>query len=353
MTTFFRTLARPIAGLMLVAVLYLAACSDQAAAPGADNAATASMTDHEAAGVSEILPMPTLEAAALQGEKLEVVATTSIIGDVVGQVGGGSIELTTLMGPAQDPHSYQPAARDLTAVAEADVVFINGWDLEESLANDLQNIAASTPVVPISAGIRPLAIREAAHESEGTNHEHGAVDPHVWFDIQNVKQWVGNVEEVLSRLDPQNADLYAGNAAAYLARLDELETFTETSLATIPENNRFLVTNHDSLQYFAEAYGFTVLDTVIPAASTLAEPSAADLAQLISTMETHGTCTIFSEASASDEIAKTAAGELSGCAEVQLLPLYTGALGPPGSGADSYIGMFRSNVETIVQGLGS
>jgi len=311
--------------------------------------------DHEAE--AEMLTLPEVTAVDLNGEPLRVVATTSIMGDVVAQVGGEVINLKVLVGPGQDPHSYEPAARDLTAVAEAHVIFINGWDLEEGLVDDLANIGEGALVVPISANINPLVFREDAHEhedeehEEGEEHEHSGADPHVWFSIHNVEQWVENVAHVLSGLDPGNAAVFEANAAAYAEALEELEAYAAAQLDTIPAENRFLVTNHDAFGYFAEAYGFTVLGTVIPSMSTLAEPSATDLTELIAAMAEHSVCTIFTETTVNDALAQTVAGELSGCDEVQILPLYTGAIGPEGSGADSYIGMFRANVDAITAGL--
>ena len=297
------------------------------------------------------LTLPELEPPGLaEGEKLQVVATTNIIGDVVSQVGGDSIALTTLMAPGQDPHSYVPGARDLTAVAGADVIFINGWDLEEGLVKDLKNIGEGIPIVPISANIDPLPFGD----DQGDDQDHAAsvtADPHVWFSVDNVQQWVSNVEEVLSILDPANAAVYAANAAAYRADLDDLATYVASQMESIPGEKRFLVTNHDAFGYLEADYGLTAVGTVIPGASTLAEPSASDLADLINTMKEYGLCTIFSETANSDTLAQTVAGELDTCDEVKVLPLYTGSLGPAGSGADSYIGMFRTNVDTIISGL--
>lgn len=320
--------------------------------------------DHEHEAEAEMLLLPEVTAVDLNGEPLRVVATTSIMGDVVAQVGGDAIDLTVLMGPGQDPHSYEPGAQDLTAVAEADVVFVNGWDLEEALAADLESIGEESLIVPISANIAPLAIGEDEHEHEGEEaeheeedeheegeHHHSGADPHVWFSIHNVEQWVENVEHVLSDLDPANAATYEANAAAYAESLEELETYAETQLDSIPAENRFLVTNHDAFGYFAQEYGFTVLGTVIPSISTLAEPSASDLTDLIGAMEEHNVCTIFTETTVNDALAQTVASELSNCDAVQVLRLYTGAIGPEGSGADSYIGMFRTNVDAIAAGL--
>lgn len=318
--------------------------------------AVSTPTDH--ATDADMLTLPKLTAVELNGAPLKVVATTSIIGDVVAQVGGEAIELTTLMGPGQDPHSFEPSARELTAVADAHVIFVNGWDLEEALVHDLEEIGEGVPIVPISANIEPLAFGEDDHEdedheneAEDEDHGHSGADPHVWFSVANVQQWVENAQTVFSELDPANAASYESNAAAYLAELADLENYAETQLAQIPAENRFLVTNHDSFGYFAEAYNFTVLGTVIPGSSTLAEPSASDLTALVATMAEHNLCTIFTEVTVSDSLAKTAAGELSNCDEVQVLSLFTGAIGPSGSGADSFVGMFRANVDAIVEGL--
>lgn len=327
--------------------------------------------EHGHAEEAEMLMLPALDAVALNGAPLQVVATTSIIGDVIARVGGTAIQLTTLMGPGQDPHSYTPAARDLTAVANAHVIFVNGWDLEEGLLRDLEAIGENAPIVPISANIQPQAFGahspdeehghegedeyghedEDEHEEDEHGHEHSGADPHVWFSIHNVEQWVENVAHVLSDLDPANAEMYESNAAAYKDELEALEAYAAAQLAAIPEQNRFLVTNHDSFGYFAREYGFEILGTVIPGVSTLSEPSASDLAGLIAEMAEHGVCTIFTETTVSDSLAQTVAGELSACDDVQVLQLYTGAIGPAGSGADSYVGMFRANVDTIVSGL--
>ncbi len=339
-------LHKGIWGLIVVITLFLVGCAQ----------APVQEVDHD-----EILALPDLEAVELDDGALKVVATTSIIGDVVGQVGGDDIELTTLMEPGQDPHSYEPGARELTAVASADVIFISGWDLEEGLVTDLAEIGNDVPLISISANIEPLTFGDHEHKHDdheheeadevADEHEHNGIDPHVWFNIANVAQWSENAVTVLSALDPANAETYADNAAAYQLELDNLAQYVEPQLATIPASNRFMVTNHDTFSYFAAAYDFELIGTVIPAASTLAEPSANDLTALISEMEAHAVCTIFTETTISDSLAQTITAELDDCDEVQVLELYTGAIGPAGSGADSYIGMFRANVDTIVAGL--
>ena len=334
-------LQRHMRGLIFVLLISLIGCTQT---PGQDSPQ------------DEILDLPALKAVELNGNALKVVATTSIIGDVVAQVGGDAIELTTLMGPGQDPHSYTPGARELTAVANADVIFVNGWNLEEGLVADLDEISADIPLVPISAKIEPLVTGVDAHDHEqkdatANDHQHSNVDPHVWFSIPNVTQWTQNVAVVLSELDPQNSEVYANNAAAYLEALDALAASVEPQLAAIPAEKRFLVTNHDTFSYFANAYDFELIGTVIPAASTLAEPSASDLTELIAEMETHAICTIFTENTINDALAQTITAELDSCDEVRVVQLYTGALGAANSGADNYIDMFRTNVAAIVAGL--
>ena len=123
------------------------------------------------------LARPTIAAAALDGRPLRVVATTSLVGDAVARVGGEAIALTTLMSPGQDPHSYQPGAADLTAASEADLIFVNGWGLEEGLVNDLANIGGEAQLVPISAGITPLLVEDEADPADEADHAHEAPTP--------------------------------------------------------------------------------------------------------------------------------------------------------------------------------
>lgn len=299
------------------------------------------------------LTLPELQPADLApGEQLQVTATTSVIGDVVSQVGGEAIVLTTLIGPGQDAHSYQPAPSDLIGVTSADVVFVNGWQLEEGLLRDVEKAAEDVPLVPISAGITPLpAGAHREDEGDGEEQAHGVADPHVWMDPHLVRRWVENVEVVLSALDPDRAATYEDNSAAYRAQLDMLIAYSEEQLGALPETQRRLVTNHEALTYFARAFDFEIIGTVIPAASTVSEPSARALASLVKEMEAAGVCTIFTDSAANPALAEATAAELGNCDEVAVLPLYTGTLGAPGSGADSYLGMMRTNVDTIVAGL--
>ncbi len=290
-------------------------------------------------GETNQLSIPDLKKVDLKiDENLKVIATSSIIGDVVFRVGGENIFLTILMGAGQDPHSFEPSARDLTAVAEADVIFVNGWDLEAGLLDDIKNVAEGIPLVPISAGISPIPLDVG-------------YDPHVWMNPQNVLQWVENVTFTFSKLDPPNEADYKSNAAIYKIELDRLIGEIENQLSGISERDRKLITNHDSLGYFAAAYGFEILGTIIPGGDTLAEPSASSLSALVTLMAEEKICALYAETTSNNKLAQSVASELEDCESVQILSLYTGALGPSGSGVDSYIGMMESNVNSILAGI--
>ncbi len=291
------------------------------------------------------LKIPELEAIELDDGKLRVVATTSIIGDVVSHVGGEAIELLTLMEPGQDPHSYEPTAGELTRAADAHLILVNGWDLEEGLVDDLANVAEDAIMVPLSADITPLTFGQNV-QAVSDNHD-GQADPHVWLDPHLVRQWVLNLEGVLAKMDPDNANIYRDRSQAYLEELDQLIEYYDEIVAMIPTELRKVVTNHDSFAYFADQYDFEIIGTVVPAASTLAEPSATELAQLVQIMEREKVCTIFSEATANDRLASAVASELPGCEQVKIISLYTGALGVSGSPADNYLGMMRANIDAI------
>ena len=310
----------------------------------------------EEAGEGDFLPvltLPELQAITTNSGKLHVVATTSIIGDVISHVGGRQIDLVVLMQPGEDPHSYEPSAGDLAAVAESDVIFVNGWDLEEGLIGNLENVAQGAPLVPISANVKPQApgMTGRAINPDGDDPEHRVVDPHVWLDPHLVRQWVENVATVFSQLDPVNVSVYEENAQAYLGQLEALIADFEEQVDSIPADRRKLVTNHDSFGYFAEAYDFEILGTVIPAASTLAEPSAKELAGLVDIMEEAQLCTLFAESTSNAQLAQALSAEVSNCEQVQVVPLFTGALGPAGSDANTYIDMMRDNIDAISNGL--
>lgn len=320
-----------------------------------------------------VYTLPDFDSAEFANGKPNVVATTSIIGDVVGNIGGDSISLTTLMGVGEDAHNYEATPSDLVALEQADVIFVNGWGLEEQLDSVIEQNHPDKMVV-ISAGIDPHALEQEhdahdeedghdneedhddeedhdEHEGEDAHdeHDHGSEDPHAWWAIPNVEVWAENVAQVLGQIDPNNADVYAQSLADYQRELSDLSAEVDALLADLPPEKRKLVTNHDSFSYFADSYEFEVVGSVIPSFSTSAEPSASDLARLVGAMEAEGVCTLFAEVAQNVRLAETVSAELKTCDTVQLLSLYTDSVGEGEAG--SYIGMYRSNVETIVNGL--
>ncbi len=185
------------------------------------------------------------------------------------------------------------------------------------------------------------------HEEEGHDgHDHGEFDPHFWFDPPRVKRAVTDIAARLSVLDPAGAEIYMSNADAYNAQLDELHAWTVEQVEMIPQDHKFLVTSHDSMGYFANLYGFKVLGFVITTA-TESEPSAEDLAELSRKVEEYGVPAVFGETIMSERLVTAVAAE-SGA---ELVRLYSGSLGPEGSGAETYIGMARANVQEIVEAL--
>ena len=195
------------------------------------------------------------------------------------------------------------------------------------------------------------AIEEIEHlteegEEEHEGHGHGVHDPHFWFDPIRVKLVVNDIAARLSVLDPDGRDEFNANASAYNAQLDELHAWTQEQVAVVPDDRRYLVTSHDSFGYFADLYGFEVVGVIL-STTTEVEPSPADLAELTHEVEEYGVPAIFGETTVSERLAASIAAE-SGA---ELVRLYSGSLGIEGSGAETYIGMIRTNVERIVGAL--
>jgi ABC-type Zn uptake system ZnuABC Zn-binding protein ZnuA len=272
-------------------------------------------------------------------------------------VARNTVDLTVLIAIGQGPHSYEPTPQALAAIEDANVIFVNGLDLEEVLMTTIENTATGV-VVPVSAGIEPLVVekneREGAeeHAEEGSEHVHANGNPHFWMDPANVIVWTQNIETVLSQADPANQEQYAANADAYRARLEEVDAYARQQLALVPEANRKLVTDHDSLEYFAKAYGFEMIGTVIPGTSTTGEASAGDVAALVDVIRQQNVPAVFVGTSASrglQSLADTIANEVG--SQVKVLPLLTGSLAPMGQPGDTYLGLIRFDVDQIVEGL--
>ena len=268
------------------------------------------------------------------GQKLQVVATTNLVGDVVARVGGDRIHLTTLIGWGVDPHSYAPSPRDTAAVHDANLLFANGAGLEVFLAEMLANAGGRGVQVYLSSG---LQLRTLSGEGQ---------DPHVWFDVRNVVQWVSTVEQFLSALDPANAAAYQANAAAYTAELQALDVWIVQQVATIPQANRKLVIDHPVFGYFSDRYGFQQIGAVYPL-NPSAEPSAQDVAALEQVIRQYNVPAVFSENTVSPKLADQVATDTG----VKLFLLYTDSLGGPGTPAATYLDMMHYDVGILVSAL--
>jgi manganese/iron transport system substrate-binding protein len=275
---------------------------------------------------------------------LKVVATTTIVGDVVSQIGGEAIDLKVLLPPGSDPHSFQPAPKDLVSVADADVVFANGAGLEAFLEPLVQNAGGSAQVVDLSEGTS-LVESQDVHANEKETNSSG--DPHTWFDPANVEAWTAYIEEALSAADPEHAADYEANAQAYRAKLQELDAWIEQQVELIPQANRKLFTDHASFTYFANRYGFEQVGAVIPAYSTLAEPSAKDLASIESAMREFSVKTIFTSEAANRALLERVAQDTG----ASLVRLYNGSLSEADGPAATYLDFMRFDVEALVEAL--
>lgn len=276
---------------------------------------------------------------------LKVVASTTIVGDVVEQVGGGLIELTVLFPPGTDPHTFEPRPQDIAALSEAKVVAVNGLGLEEALVTVLDANVKGL-LVQVSEGVEVLALAEDEHEAE-VDHQHEGADPHVWTDPNNVMVWVRNISAALSEADPSNADAYRANADAYLASLVELDAWIRAEIDQIPAERRKLVSDHLALGYFADEYGLEQIGALIGSFSTNAAPSARELASLEDKIREQDVPAVFVGTTVNPETAKQVAQDTG----VKMVFVYTGSLSQPGGEADSYLKFMHYNVNAIVEAL--
>ncbi|MFP3914507.1 MAG: metal ABC transporter solute-binding protein, Zn/Mn family [Actinomycetota bacterium] len=294
------------------------------------------------------------------GDGVEVVVTTSVLADVVAEVVGDGGSVEALMEPGTDPHDFALSPGQAARLRSADLVVANGLGLEAGLEEALDSAAAEgTVVLSLAEQVDPIPFgehggehdEEAEHDEEsehdGESHEHEGDDPHFTLDPLRMADAMDLVAEALVELDPDGP--WRENAAGTRTELEDLHEEIRDTLSSIPSDRRKLVTNHDALGYFAERYDFEVVGTVIPGGSTLAEPSAADLAELAETLRSEGVSAIFADTTGSVDLAETVAAEVGRPVEVH--SLYTGSLGPEGSGAGSYVGMMRTNASIIASGL--
>lgn len=285
-------------------------------------------------------------AAATSADQLQVIATTSILADVVRQVGGTHLNVNSLVPPGGNEHEYQPAARDIAAVVDADLVFEVGIGLEEFMSTLIQNAGTEVSVVTVSDGITPQQFQPEA--GEGLLDDHSAGDPHVWMDPANVVTWAQNIAAALIARDPQHESDYKANLAAYTASLQELDNWIVGQITTIPADQRKIVTDHMLFGYFAQKYGLEVVGALIPSYSSSAAPAARDLAALEDAIRQYGVNAILVGNTVNPALSKQVAADTG----VRLVQFYTGSLSAADGPAATYIDYMHYNVNAIVSALG-
>jgi manganese/zinc/iron transport system substrate-binding protein len=279
---------------------------------------------------------------------VKVVATTTIIADAVRQVGGPHVEVTSLMGPGVDPHTYNPSAGDTTAMESAHVVFFNGLHLEGKMAHQLEEHKGSARAVAVTRGLSPAQLRKA-------DDADGAFDPHVWFDVRLWMKSVEVIRDELAALDPPRADAYRANAERYLKELEALDAEVRAKAKRIPERQRVLVTSHDAFGYFGAAYGFEVRG--LQGVSTSVLTSTADVEALANFLGQRQVPAVFTETSVPDKGLKKVLDSVKEKykRDVRLIgdadALYSDALGEPDTAGATYVGMVRHNIDVIVKAL--
>jgi len=273
-------------------------------------------------------------------EKLKVTASFSILGDLVKNVGGERVEVGTLVGPNGNSHVYEPSPADSKRLADAAVVFVNGLGFEGWLDRLVKASGTKAPVVVVSTGVKPLQRADAA------DHDHGRIDPHAWQSVSNVKIYVANIRDALSKADPAGKSAYTANAAAYLTKLDALEKEVKDTVTKIPADRRGVITSHKAFGYFQDAYGITF--TAAQGMSTEAEPSAKDLAAIIALVRKEKISAVFLENVTDERLIKQIASETR--AKIGGT-LYSDALTDANGPAPSYIDLIRHNVRELAAAL--
>ena len=309
---------------------------------------------------------------------VNVVATTTFWADITDRVlqCAGSGTVTPLMPVGADPHDFSASSQDAAAMVNADLVVANGLELEEGLESTIESAQDDgARVFELASQLNPVPFAEHAgsaqgHEAEegeepthegedkpegqehsregeeGEEDHHGGDDPHVWLDTTRAADAASLIGAELA--DATGNDAFADCGNTISEELKQVNSEVAEILASVPEDRRVLVTDHDAFGYFADAYGYKIAGVVVPGGSTLGDPSSAELAELTETINDAGVPAIFSNTADATALIEAVAAEAG---EIEVVPLYVGSIGEPGSGADSYEGMVRSNAESIARAL--
>jgi zinc/manganese transport system substrate-binding protein len=282
--------------------------------------------------MASLVALPMASRAAAPG-KLKVVATITILGDMVAEVGGEHVALTTLVGPDGDAHAFEPSPADAKALRAADLVVVNGLGLEGWMDRLIEASGYHGPIVVASQGVDPRYMDEDGR---------AVTDPHAWQDLANGHRYVVNIEAALAEADPARADDYQAAAKTYLAAIDAMDTHVRGEIAEVPPKRRKVVSSHDAFGYFGRAYG---VEFVAPqGVSEDAEPSAADMARLIDQIRNEHIKVLFFENALSPRVVEQLGRETGA---VVGGTLYADALSPPDGPAPTYLDMFRHNLPLL------
>ncbi len=292
--------------------------------------------------------------------QVKAVASFSILGDIVKNVGGDRVAVTTLVGPDGDAHVFQPTPSDARALAEAQIVFLNGLGFEGWMERLAQSAGYKGPVVVASTGVAPQKMEEDDnHQGHGHGHghnhgakgkkdahDHGAIDPHAWQDPRNVQLYVETIAAALIKADPAGESAYKANADSYKQQLVALDAWAKGEIAQVPKSQRKVITSHDAFGYFASAYGVAFLAPV--GISTDAEPSAKQVASLIRQIRKEKVTALFVENITNPKLIEQIGKETG------VKPggrLFSDALSKPGEAGDTYLKMVRHNVALLKAGM--
>lgn len=302
-------------------------------------------------------PAATQTQASPAANLPKVVTTTGVLCNITKQIAQSSIDTTCLLKPGDDPHAYQTKPEDRKAIETANLILYGGYNHEPSIIKLIQSSSNSAPKIAVNelAVPKPL-MGEHEHEhgeekAQNQPHAEGekVPDPHVWHNAQNGRRMVEIIRDRLIEISPSNAQLYTKNAASLIDELQKIDTWIKAQIATIPAQKRKLVTTHDALSYYADAYGLENA-VALQGVTTEEQPTAARIAELSSEIKAAGVPTIFAETTTNPKLIETVAREAN--VEISEKELYSDELGGPGTGADTYQGMLKTNTCAITSGLG-
>jgi manganese/zinc/iron transport system substrate-binding protein len=285
------------------------------------------------------------DESGAEGQKIRITATVGMVGDLARNVGGSRVEVTALMGPGVDPHLYKASEGDIARLSQADIVFYNGLFLEGKMGDVLERVAKrGRPTVAVSADLDPRLL----HHPEAFE---GHPDPHIWFDVSLWSRTVPAVVEALSTFDPAGRAEYEANAERYLTELAELHEWCRAELATVPKEQRVLVTAHDAFGYFGAAYDVEVVG--LQGLSTASEYGLKDVQRIVDLVTSRKVKAVFVESSVPKRsIEAVVAGCRARGRDVIIGgELFSDAMGAAGTPEGTYLGMVRANVTKIVEAL--